>query len=87
MGSQIDASIEILRSFLALKLKGANPQVDRPEIVAHAVLSGLAHHWPEKVSDQERALLEQTLEIKLVERSRWMTQRRIAIAKLARAFE
>lgn len=60
--------------------------VDRDQVVAHATLSALAHHWPSKADEALIRLLAATSKIKQTEHSRWSTQRRIAIAKLARFF-
>lgn len=58
--------------------------VDRAEICAHALLSAWVHHWPEQITPPLNNLLAATLDIKARERSRWMTQRRIAITKLCK---
>jgi hypothetical protein len=85
MSSQIESAKQVLERFLSEKAQGT-ACVDREQVVAHAFLSGLSAHWPSRSGSEMRELLSSTQEIKFAERSRWMTQRRIAIAKLARAF-
>jgi hypothetical protein len=87
MVPQIESSELLLRDFLVLIESGNHATVDRKEVVAHATLSALAHHWPTQVNAGILQLLESTATIKSVERSRWVVQRRIAIAKLVRHFE
>ncbi|MGK5088936.1 hypothetical protein WDW86_15365 [Bdellovibrionota bacterium FG-2] len=77
-------SIQILQEYLQQKMRGLNPAIDRPQVVAHATLSAWEHHWNPLCSPLEKRLLENTLDIKSAETSRWLTQRRIAIAKLVR---
>lgn len=86
MEVEISSAEQILSQYLQKKTAGNNLSVDRPEIVAHALLSGLCHHWPSRANDAQRELIQSTLDIRAAENSRWLTQRRIAIAKLARAF-
>ena len=62
-------------------------EIDRAEVVAHAALSGLVHHWPEKATDEILVLLSKTQLIREAERSRWIVQRRIAIVKWQRFLE
>lgn len=83
-GVELRASELILREFLAFQQSGVSVSVDRPEVVAHATLSALVHHWPSRASPGMVALLEATAMIKTIEHSRWAVQRRIAIAKLVR---
>lgn len=83
MQSQIDSSVEILQRYL----KDPSQAIDRKEVVAHATLSALSHHWPSKSTAQIHYLLEVTQKIKTLEHSRWAIQRRIAIAKFHRYFE
>ena len=87
MEPQIEISLTILTRFLIDRQNGLKPLVDRKEVVAHATLSALAHHWPSRATSQSLFILEATKEIKTAESSRWMTQRRIAIAKLQKSFE
>lgn len=87
MDAEIQTSCEALGVFLNLKNQGLPCAVDRKEVVAHATLSALAHHWPSRTPPEIAPLLACTSEIKIIERSRWMTQRRIAIAKLAKWFD
>lgn len=62
---------------------GQAPYIERQEVVSHALLSAWNHHWPTSRSDELDELLKSTNFIKTTEHSRWMTQRRIAVAKLA----
>ena len=84
MSSPIESAKQVLERFLADKSGGGRPPIDREQVVAHALLSGWNDHWPSDVDARTRELLSSTEEIKAAERSRWMTQRRIAVAKLAR---
>jgi hypothetical protein len=86
MSAQIETSKAILRRFADREAAGLAPSVDRDEVVSHATLSGLAHHWPSRVSESILELLNQCSRIPQEERSRWVVQRRIAISKLARHF-
>lgn len=75
----ITESLEQLEKFVV------SPQpVDRADIVAHATLSAFMHHWPTQGRDEWIQLLQQTHTIRETEKSRWLTQRRIALAKLAK---
>ncbi len=79
---QASAAIRILEAFLAQ----SDASVDRPEVVAHATLSALAHHWFKQfATPQVIDLLQRSARIRAAEPSRWMTQRRIAISKAATA--
>jgi hypothetical protein len=82
MVSEIESAISVLAQFSALE--APQRSVDRREICAHALLSALVHHWPEKSTPLLERLLAATSQIKVHEHSRWMTQRRIAIARLSR---
>lgn len=84
MGSQIHLCVEILRRFLAHRREGLPAPVDRDLVVAHATLSALLHHWPSVAKADWRSLLDGTAAIRAQEGSRWLTQRRIAVARLAR---
>ncbi|MEK6706437.1 MAG: hypothetical protein AABZ06_11685 [Bdellovibrionota bacterium] len=75
MDKSISDAIAILEAF--------NTTVDRAEVVAHATLSAFIHHWPSQSTAEMLNLLEDTAKIRIAEPSRWMTQRKIAIAKLA----
>jgi transposase len=86
MGPQIALSREILEKFREDESQGLIPMVDRSQVVAHATLSALAHHWPSRTDAGIQRLLESTARIKALEHSRWAAQRRIAIAKLARFY-
>lgn len=79
-----DQALAILEEFLARNSSEKRAHVDRPEIVAHATLSAWVHHWPSRVKPGVAEVLAATPEIRALENSRWMTQRRIAIAKIAR---
>ncbi len=57
---------------------------DRAQVVAHAVLSALVHHWPSRARPEWSELLARTARVKDSERSRWVVQRRLAIAHFAR---
>jgi len=70
---------EVLNRFITRK-----GEVDRPEVVAHATLSAWIHHWPASASVSDHLLIQATRQIRVAEESRWLKQRRIAIAKLAR---
>ena len=74
---------------LVTTLQGARPESwDRPELVAHAVLSGFAHHWPEHPLLSECGipeLLQKTGWLRKAEPGRWIKQRRMGLTKLARA--
>ena len=83
MRDQIESSKLILEEYRARRAGECTVRPDRLEIVAHAMLSALVHHWPSRTTADLSRLLSDTLEIKEIEHSRWMTQRRIAIAKLA----
>lgn len=85
MDAQIEMSVRILREFLEAEERDLHPVIERDQVVSHATLSGLVHHWPSKATPELLDLLGKTERIKAVERSRWAVQRRIAIAKLARA--
>jgi hypothetical protein len=61
-------------------------EITRDHVVAHSALAALSHHFPDLASQQTRDLLERSCIIRKIENSRWMTQRRIAIAKWARMF-
>ncbi|MCM2276710.1 MAG: hypothetical protein NDJ89_01380 [Oligoflexia bacterium] len=87
MQAQLESSVALLEGWRATATETFTPSIDREAVVAHATLSALIHHWPSKSSPQIEDLLAQTIRIKEVERSRWMTQRRIAIAKLVRFFD
>ncbi|MDR3608288.1 MAG: hypothetical protein P4M08_13035 [Oligoflexia bacterium] len=87
MATELENAMRTLGEFHALAQVGARPAIDRPQVVAHATLSGFAHHWPSRVDAALLALLEATSVIKEVESSRWIVQRRIAVAKLARALD
>ena len=76
----LNSHFEILQRYCA-----ARSEIDREEVVAHATLSALVHHWPSHADETVRLLLEETWEIRSAEKSRWITQRRIAIARLAKA--
>jgi hypothetical protein len=80
--AQILSSETTLRDFLAERAP-----IDRAQVVAHATLSAWVHHWPSRATLQQQALLQATVSIKDLEHSRWITQRRIAIGKLARLVE
>ncbi len=84
MSEELRNARQILVRFEEAQRAHATPAIDRPEVVAHALLSALTHHWPSSSDQATRELLDRTLKIKEVERSRWITQRRIAIAKLAK---
>ena len=78
--AQATAAIQVLESFLARPLA----QLDRAEVVAHATLSALSHHWPNQhCTTQIMDLLHRSAQVRAQEPSRWMTQRRIAISKAA----
>jgi hypothetical protein len=81
MREKISESEATLRRFLSL---GESAAFDRPEVVAHATLSAVLHHWPSRAPVGTDALLAATSVIRLREGSRWQTQRRLAIARLAR---
>lgn len=87
MQEQIETALHCLRRFQAQADLGQSPPVDRAEVVAHATLSAWAHHWPKQASPAVLELLATSVRIKNAERSRWMVQRRIAIAKLARLWQ
>ncbi|MGZ3688607.1 MAG: hypothetical protein ACXWP5_09780 [Bdellovibrionota bacterium] len=87
MSGQIEESKEVLSRFLKSKKDGLKPGLDRPEIVAHATLSALSHHWPSKTSPEILELLAETCEIQKLEHTRWAIQRRIATAKIARSLD
>jgi hypothetical protein len=87
MSEELRNARSILTQFECSRRSESSAFVDRPEVVAHALLSALTHHWPTFSDDATRELLKRTVEIKEVEHSRWITQRRIAIAKLSRHFE
>jgi hypothetical protein len=87
MYQEIQNAKNILMQFERSQRSESPAAVDRPEVVAHALLSALTHHWPTFSDDETKELLDRTLEIKEIEHSRWITQRRIAIAKLSRHFE
>jgi hypothetical protein len=87
MSEELRNARSILTQFESSQRSECPAPIDRPEVVAHALLSALTHHWPTFSDDGTRELLNRTLEIKEIEHSRWITQRRIAIAKLARHFE
>ncbi len=74
----LNSHFEILQRYCA-----ARSAIDRVEVVAHATLSALVHHWPSQADETIRTLLEETWEIRSAEKSRWITQRRLAIARLA----
>ena len=82
MREQIETAVTILSRFLLLS--STDKVIDREQIVAHATLAAFTHHWPSLTTQSDRTLLIATGEIKAVEHSRWLTQRRIALAKLAR---
>ena len=82
MLTEIELAISTLAQYNAQP--AGERTVDRAEICAHALLSALVHHWPEKSTHRLDSLLAATQEIKTFEHSRWMTQRRIAIARLSR---
>ena len=86
MGSQIEFSIKILSDYLSRKSNGIEASVDRDEVVAHATLSAWVHHWPSEASSDVLRLLLETSRIREAEQSRWMTQRRLALAKLSKAY-
>ena len=81
MFEQIVIHKEVLERFLE---RISNASIDRAEVVAHATVSAFVHHWPSRSESALQTLLEQTHIIKETERSRWMTQRRLAVAKLAK---
>lgn len=86
MLEQIETSKRILSDFVEQTHRGLEPAVDRKEVVAFAVLSALVHHWPSRGDAEMSRLLMDASRIKEVERSRWMVQRRIAVAKWAAFF-
>lgn len=87
MTSQKDSSIAVLQAYLEKKRGGQQPSIDRPEVVAHAYLSALSQHWPSQVDARVEKLLEETQSIQSGEASRWMTQRRISLRKIAISLE
>jgi hypothetical protein len=84
MGSHIEIAKRVLERFLAESRDGT-PTVEREQVQAHALLSGWRDHWPSQIDANTQELLASTQRIRLTEPGRWMTQRRIAIAKLAKA--
>jgi hypothetical protein len=78
---------EFVHSLLKSLAKAKPGHVDREEVVAHSTLTGLAQHWPDHPLLQELAILEtlQTTQfIREAEPGRWIKQRRIGLAKLAK---
>ena len=86
MGLQTNLSRQVLTDFMIQLEKGDSILVDRCQVVAHATLSALMHHWSSRLMMGDRELLKSTQIIREREPNRWMTQRRIAIAKLAMEF-
>lgn len=84
MAPQIKLAKDTLEIFVAAKIRGEAPIVDRPQIVAHATLSAFTQHWPDLADSDLLEVLSASIEIKETERSRWIVQRRIALVKLAR---
>ena len=78
--SEVITSIQILKDYLKNK-----PEIDRIHVVAHATLSAWTSHWPMQCSPLETRLINDSIQIKEVEMSRWLKQRRMALSKLARA--
>lgn len=85
--SLIAPAEKILLEFAKRCQNEAMVAIGREEIVAHATLSALQHHWPSLAGERIRALLVETKNIRSTENSRWMIQRRIAISKLQRVLE
>ena len=81
MHAEIELSKQILSEFQTGVQSAKN--VDRPHIVAHALLSAYTEHWPSRADPATTKLLEQTQLIRKTELSRWIVQRRIALVRLA----
>src|SRR3989344_2832 len=69
---------------ILIQYQQEGPDVRRPErdqVIAHATLSAWLHHWPSQVPTEVASrlaeLLADTQDIRSIEASRWMTQRRI----------
>ncbi len=77
--NDVITSIQVLMDFMR-----SQTVVDRKEVVAHATLSAWVAHWPQEALALERDLLAKTQTIQTQEASRWLKQRRIALAKLSK---
>jgi hypothetical protein len=83
MDRLVHEAVATLEKFLR---NGSVP--DRAEVVAHATLAGFVKHWPDHPlanAVREGGLIEKTSRIRDQEPGRWLKQRRIALARLARA--
>ena len=88
-----ETNIQILKKYIlnktTLSSEENNHLIDRKEVIAHATLSAFLHHWPSSFDrltfKQIKKLLAETHEIKKIEINRWMTQRKIAIAKISKS--
>lgn len=65
----------------------ASSPVDRPQILAYALLSAWVAHWPSRASAEQRQLLVQTRAIREREPDRFHKQRRLALTRLAEQME
>jgi hypothetical protein len=83
MASQTETSKSTLEAYIHNAKERGDTSVGRKEVLAHAFLSALQHHWPSKAEASFRRLLIDSVAIREAEPSRWMTQRKIAIRKLS----
>jgi hypothetical protein len=86
MNEQIESSLRILKEFTASENQGFPLEVDREQVVAHATLSALDHHWPSRSNPEIRKAISESARIKDIEHSRWAIQRRLMIAKFSKIF-
>jgi|GEM_PF-2502083 len=70
----MNAEIELLTQILNKFLSGSRmlEYVDRPQVLAHALLSALHQHWPSRTTVETAKLLEQTMIIRETEWYRWI---------------
>ncbi len=81
MIEEVKRAVAILEAWRS----GGCSSVDRPQVVAHAMLGAWISHWPGRATRDERDLLAQTIAIRAAEPGRWIKQRRIALTKLSRS--
>lgn len=76
--------MESVEKAKAVLLASSPGRIEREELVAYATLEAYCSHFPEQSSSEDRDLLAKWKQVPKQEYSRFLKQRRIALAKLAR---
>lgn len=74
----------ISEAIQCLAQKDSQDEIGREEIMAYSLLTALVEHWPAQQSPEIATLLHEWRKITELEHSRFIKQRRIALAMLAR---